>query len=289
VSTINDAFAKLLTRIVPTAAETERVTQHRRTIQTRLEATLGASDFIKVGSVVRGTSIRGDSDLDVLAVIPRDGVRWGRRYMTSNTVLDNVRDELADRYPNTAVGRDVHAVVVSFGGANVDVVPAFFRSFDPRGRPVYAIPDGNGGWQDTCPRLHDAYIAEANRVSGSKLYNVARLVKFWRGCRQQSVSISSFHIEMLLAQEDICTVGKSYAVCFTEVLQNLARRECRGLHDPLKISGSLSCCRTESQRFAALSAVIYSRDKAKLALSAAGEAPEARRYWNMVFNGQFPA
>lgn len=290
MSTINDAFALLLARILPTDAETERLQQHRRTIQTRLSATLGIADFVKVGSVMRGTSIRGDSDLDLLAKIPREGVRWGRRTMTSGTVLNNVRSELLGRFPNTDIGRDVHALVVSFGGANVDVVPAFFQSFDSRGHPVFRIPDGRDGWLDTSPGLHDAFIATANQASGGKLRNVARLVKFWRGCRQQRVPISSFHIEIVLAQERICSGIKSYAECFTEVLQNLARRECRGLHDPLGVSGSIRCCPSEAQRLAALDAVCYSRDKAKLALDAARlSTSEARRYWNMVFNGCFPA
>jgi hypothetical protein len=287
---INDAFALLVAQILPTDAETERLDRHRRTIQSRLSVSLGISDFVKVGSVVRGTSIRGDSDLDLLAKIPRDGVRWGRRTMTSGTVLGNVRAELLDRYPNTDISRDVHAIVVSFGGANVDVVPAFFQSFDPRGYPVFRIPNGKDGWLDTSPGLHHAYIKSANRASGGKLYNLARLAKFWRRCRQQRVPISSFHIEMVLASEGICSGVKSYAACFTELLQNLARRECRGLHDPLGISGSIDCCPTEAQREQAHDAVIYSRDKAKLALEAAHwRTEEARRYWNMVFNGCFPA
>jgi predicted nucleotidyltransferase len=290
VNAINDAFGILLERILPTEAETARLQQHRRTIQTRLSDTLGIADFVKVGSVMRGTSIRGDSDLDLLAKIPRDGVRWGRRTMTSGTVLSNVRAELLGRYPNTDIGRDVHAVVVSFGGASVDVVPAFFQSFDSRGHPVFRIPDGRDGWLDTSPGLHDAFIAEANRASGGKLYNVARLVKFWRSCRQARVPISSFHIEIVLAHERICSGVKSYADCFTEALQSLARRECRALHDPLGISGSIRCCPTEAQRAGALDAVCYSREKAKLALEAARwNTTEARRYWNMVFNGYFPA
>jgi hypothetical protein len=278
-----------LTRIVPTRVESLRLETHRRTIQSRLQGTLGAYNLIKVGSVVRGTSISGDSDLDLLAVVPRQLVRWDRRYVTSDTVLDNFRDDLADRYPSTTIRRDVHAIVVSFEGANVDVVPAFFRRFDSRGKPVYSIPNGSGGWMETSPGLYDAYLGAANRASGSKLYNVARLVKFWRICRGLPVPISSFHIEMLLASENICTVGSSYGQCFTAVLQHLARRDCRGLHDPLEISGSLDCCLTEAKRLSAVNSVVYSRDKAKLALVAGmRDTALARHYWNIVFNGKFP-
>ena len=62
------------------------------------------------------------------------------------------------------------------------------------------------------------------------------------------------------------------------------------LDDPLGIYGSIRCCPSEAQRLIAVDAVCYSRDKAKLALDAAcSSTSEARRYWNMVFNGYFPA
>ena len=57
-----------------------------------------------------------------------------------------------------------------------------------------------------------------------ELRAVAQLFKFWRGCRNATVPISSFHIEMVLASEGVCTGVKSYAECITELLQKMAEQ-----------------------------------------------------------------
>ena len=74
------------------------------------------------------------------------------------------------------------------------------------------------------------------------------------------------------------------------MLQLLAQRECRAVKDPMNISGYIPAVKSESQRESALASVRYSRDKAKAALSAdaQGDLNEARRLWDIAFNGQFP-
>lgn len=50
------------------------------------------------------------------------------------------------------------------------------------------------------PDAHAAYIAQADTRAARKLCGTARILKYWRACR---APLSLFHIEMLLAQEDI--------------------------------------------------------------------------------------
>ena len=138
--------------------------------------------------------------------------------------------------------------------------------------------------------MHNRFIRDADEASGGKLKNVAKLMKFWRLCRSPNVALSSFHIEMLLAETGICKGAKSYGQCFYELLAELARRECRGFMDPCEVSGMLSACDTEAKRDHALRAVANSRDHAKAALQTDwwGTYQEAYRQWDLVFNGHFP-
>src|SRR5204863_82682 len=130
-------------------------------------------------------------------------------------------------YPTTPLGKDVHAVVVPFSQRpSVDVVPAVFDQM-VNGRPQYLIPDGEGWWMPTSPERHNLYISSANERSFGKQKRVAQLIKFWRLCSSTRFALSSFHIEMLLASSKICNGPKTYAACMTEVLRNLAERECR--------------------------------------------------------------
>src|SRR5258705_202752 len=82
--------------------------------------------------------------------------------------------------------------------------------------PVYSIPDGAGSWMQTSPTLYDSYIQAANRESGGKLLQVAQLMKFWRECRDPRIPLSSFHIEMVLANE-ACAKALSHTqnACWT--------------------------------------------------------------------------
>jgi hypothetical protein len=229
---IATCFGKLVSRIQPSENETVLAKQHLHTIKTRLTATFNIRKFPPSGSLARGSFIRGGSDADLMALISRKDFKWGDDLVTSRTALERIRIELMGRYPNTPVYTDVHAVVVPFSqGVSVDVVPAVFDGMLPNNWPLYLIPDGAGGWMPSCPELHNKYIREADVRSRGKLRRVAQLVKYWRECRSPRVPLSSFHIEMLLASEGLCTGAKSYAACVTETLQRIAE-PCRHIGLP---------------------------------------------------------
>lgn len=287
MSAVSDTLQSLLKRIQPTGGEIQAANQHFATIKTRLETVFTVKKFFMAGSFSRDTFIRGRSDVDVFAQISLDDIRWGSGWKSSDTVLANFRKEIAARLPNSKVGRDVHAIVVGFSDLDMDVVPAAWGGFSTEyKRPLYFIPDENGGWMRTSPEIHNGYISTKNQESRGKLRAVAQLFKFWRVCRAPAIPISSFHIEMVLASEGICNGVKSYAECLTELLQKMAERDCAGIRDPYGISGNIAATKTEAQRATALASVKNSREHAKAALYAErmGNVDEALRQWDYVFN-----
>ena len=287
MSAVSDALKSLLNRIQPTGGEVQAAGRHFETIRTRLETVFTVKKFFAAGSFSRETFIRGRSDVDVFAQVTLDEIRWGNERKSSFTVLDNFRKQLEARLPNTRVGRDVHAIVVEFSDMEMDVVPAAWAGFSAQHkRPLYLIPDGNGEWMESNPEIHNAYIESKNLESRGKLRAVAQLFKFWRGCRNATIPISSFHIEMVLANESICTGVKSYAECLTELFQKMAERDCAGIRDPKGISGNIAATKSEAQRATALAAVRQSRDYAKSALhfESYGVTTEALQQWDYVFN-----
>lgn len=289
--TVADSFFDILARCEFTEPDRAALATHRREIETRLRNTLEVSKIELIGSYARASAIRQTSDIDLLVVLRNTEWKWGGSRKSSSTVLNRVREQLISRYPNTTIGRDGQAIVVTFSdGKSVDVVPSGWVRAQSDGWPVYIIPDGCGNWRETAPGRHGRYIAEADARSGGKLKNVARIFKYWRACRVDPVPVSSFHVELLMAAEGLCGVGSSYADCFAALLQRLARRECRALQDPLSISGRVPACSTDAKRATALRTVTASADRANGAVAAArnGNAMEARRLWNLVFNDRFP-
>lgn len=288
---ISESFQLLISRIQPLESENQAARQHLATIRARLETEFEVSKCFPIGSFARGTSIRGFSDTDLLAVFRKTVFTWGDNLINSDTALEKVRVALAERYPNSDVYKDGIAIAVSFSdGRHVDVVPGVFDSMYKEKWPVYLIPDGSGTWMQTSPSLYDAYLSDANTASGSKMIYVAQLMKFWRECREPRIPLSSFHIEMVLACEEVCKGVKSYADCMLDILRSLSRRECRAMRDPYGIAGNIPAVKTASQRERALASVINSRDHAESAVSAdlRNDLAEARRQWDIVFNTNFP-
>jgi hypothetical protein len=75
-----------------------------------------------------------------------------------------------------------------------------------------------------------------------------------------------------------------------DILRNLARRECRAMQDPYDIAGNIPAVKTLSQRERAQNSIVNSRDHAQSARGAelGSDLEEARRQWDIVFNGSFP-
>src|SRR5690606_24768753 len=123
--TIANSFFDILARCDFTDADRAALATHRREIETRLKNTLEVSKIEMIGSYARASAIRQTSDIELLVVLRNTEWQWGGSRKSSSTVLNRVREQLLSRYPNTAVGRDGQAIVVTFSdGKSVDVVPS---------------------------------------------------------------------------------------------------------------------------------------------------------------------
>jgi predicted nucleotidyltransferase len=285
-------FAKLLRKITPDVLEQEIFAAHQRSIQARLKAVFATNQVVRIGSYVRRSAIKSSSDIDLLLVLKRDAVKQGDHYKRSDTVLQNVRYQLQDRFTKTDIGRDGQVIVVSFrdGLHPVDVVPGFFSGPGEDNYPVFCIPDGYGWWTATSPQLHNKYISDADKRSGGKLKSVARLVKYWSTLRSATQALSGFHVELLLAQDGICIGARSHADCVAAALELLVRRRCRALQNPKGVPGLVAAAGTDPKREALNNAIQTAAQHCKLAMQAerCGATQESIRQWNMVFSDTFP-
>ncbi len=288
---ITHGFKKLIAEVAASGNDKELFRRHRASVTKRLTQTFRAHSVMPIGSYVRGTTLHRTSDLDLMLILRTNETRWGDYQKSSTRVLNKVRSQLQGRFTATPVVRDGQAVVVRFGDRQhpVDVVPAFFRGLVDK-RPVYMIPNGEGDWIATSPPAHNGYLKRANKRSGSKLNNVIKLIKYWRARRQTPVPLNSFHLEMLLAEMDICVGAKSYAQCVHNAFALLAARKCRAMRDPLEISGLIEAANSESKRLVCEQAAETAADRTHRALAAEekGRDKEAARLWSLVFKTRSP-
>jgi len=293
MTSIAESFSKIVWRTQLSAADIDAFNTHEEQVVARLRSDFDVVKIVRMGSFSRGSAVRGSSDLDLLVVLTRDEIMWGENFKRSGTVMQNVRASLAARFRQTDIGRDGQAVVVFFGDdRTVDVVPAAYGGPQKNnGRPLYWIPDGKDGWMPTAPETHGKYIADGETASGNKLKSVTRILKYWAGCRSPALPLSGFHLELLLTQAETCAPGRSLSACVADALTLLARRDCRALQDPSRLSGLISAAPTDAKREKLLAAARQSANWAATAVNyeAGYDAQNARRYWSMAFNGGFPS
>lgn len=290
---IGDSFAKLIGWIQPSDSNVEAGKRHSGEIGTRLESQ--GFEFNKMrflGSHSRGTAVESHSDMDLFAIFKKKEVTRAGSLVSSDTVLSNVRKALAGRYTNnTKVGRDGEAITVSFSDISVDVVPAFFEGFSGK-YPLYSIPNGNGGWMQTSPDAHNDYITQKHESTRHKFRYATQLVKYWRECRTPRTPLSSFHLEILFASEGIFEGVKSYAECVRDALGLLCNRKCRGLQDPLGISGVVNAANNSLFPWSTCQQALesaYGRAARAVEAENGRDQEEARRLWKLVFNSNFPS
>lgn len=192
------------------------------------------SDFLG-GSFARHTKTRPLDDIDIY--LPLDGAglsyflhgtaqpytvltdglpwnplltpRWANgQYVSSTKLLDEFAAVLKRRFPQTkikpggqAVGIQMtHGQTSTKEGLGYDVVPCFsLRPTQQDDRPFYLMPDGQGGWMRTNPRL-DAAIADLLQEDHCKLFRkVVKLLKYWNS-EQLGGAMNSYFVELSIAR-----------------------------------------------------------------------------------------
>lgn len=119
-------------------------------------------------------------------------------YVSSRKVIDGFADVLRNHYPTTTrVRRAGEAVVVKLArGLGFDVVPCFsLVPNHPSMQKLYLIPNGEGGWLRTNPRIDNDMSERLHRHNGKTLRKAAKLVK-WFNTERLGGRLTSYFAEL---------------------------------------------------------------------------------------------
>ncbi|MCH1959713.1 nucleotide-binding domain-containing protein [Romboutsia hominis] len=132
-----------------------------------------------VGSVGRTTSIKGVSDLDILFDLPNEVYKKYDAYESNgqSALLQEVKNVLKVRYPNTDISGDGQVVVINFSNYTVELVPGFKQSDDR-----FKYPDTNKGgkWKytDPLPEIEESK-STTDDTDGNFRY-IANMLRAWK-------------------------------------------------------------------------------------------------------------
>lgn len=284
--TIAAAFETLLSWKVPTESERSAAASHRASIEKSLSA-LDNFGLRETGSFRHGTAVRGHADVDVLVSL------GGGRPANSDTALERVRSALARSFPFTPIRVSRPAVVVNFAGGDErwEVIPGYYLR-TTGDHAIYSIPAPGGGWMETAPTAHLAFVNEVNRSPSGGAKGLARLIKTWKYANSTGARVSSFYLEMRAAQR---MAGESSFVPYLDfayLIRDLAKNGLADMNDPTGLTGRFRAASTENYRLAAVGTLTSDAKRVSDAidLERAGRRSEAFAKLAYVFVGTtFPA
>lgn len=284
--TVEQGFESFHSVIIPSSYQSGKATSHKSSITSRLEYYYDLSQLFYSGSANNGTDVASLSDVDFFASIPTNKLKDN-----SSTSLREIKECLQNRFKSTRVYVDSPAIVLDFGSGvwdTAEVIPAYFVKKTAKGKNIYNIPNGSGGWMRSSPSTHNAYVTFHNNRLNKKLKPLIRFIKAWK--YYSDVPISSFYLELRvtkLMEEEKSII---YDIDLNSIFQKLKNNNLAAIQDPEGISGLIYPCASDAAKITALSKLdtaVIRIQKAREAESS-GSIKEAFEWWDKVFSYNFP-
>lgn len=207
-----------------------------------------------------------------------------------NKFISNLKN--ISQYKKADINRNLQAAVLNLTSYtwSYDIVPCFFTKEDIYGKTYYLIPDGNGNWMKTDPRIDRDRVSTINQKFNGNVLNVIRIIKYWNK-RPTMPSIQSYLLEnMILNYYDTTSSCSDYVdLEVPKILSYIHNNIFNSVYDPKGIQGDLNTLSWEDRK------KISDR-----AYSDYNKAIEARNFendkdqkssinkWAEIFGGDFP-
>jgi hypothetical protein len=176
---------------------------------------------IKFGSFARNTKIKPLDDIDLIFTFSADGATYSKSldsniyyintdnasenlkklanengYLNSRKLINKLVSSLQEipQYFNAEAHRRQEAATLKLVSYewNFDIVPAFYTVND-----FYLIPDGNGNWKATDPRIDQTKVSNINQKHNGKILQLIRTLKYWNN-RASMPTIPSYLFENII-------------------------------------------------------------------------------------------
>ena len=273
---------------------------------------------IHYGSFARRTKIRELDDLDMIVGINALGTTYrdyggtveltvpygsalqnlcydGTLVLNSRRVINKFVKHLDDvpQYENAEIKRNHAAAVLNLKSYPwaFDIVPAFFTTPEFDGRQYYIIPNGDGQWMKTDPRIDQERTTSINQNHDGNVLNVIRLFKYWN--REAPIpTMQSYLLECIILDYYESRAYKATPYVDIEVgpfLTYLSTGIVGSVQDPKRIQGNINTLSWE-ERVAISSRATSDAAKAFIARSAEsdGDHRSSINTWREVFGTAFP-
>jgi hypothetical protein len=225
---------------------------------------------INYGSFARKTKIRELDDIDIMIGLSGQGSTY-MSYINKVeiTVSAEAHDLLKLCHPNSnslnskrvinqfvsgcmnvpqyrvaEIKRNQEAAVLNLTSYpwSYDIVPCFITSEDINGKSYYLIPDGNGHWKKTDPRIDQARIIQINQNHDGNVLQVIRILKYWNKIAMMP-TIPSYLLETLALNyyEGKCSKAVKFVdLEFVNAISYIYSNIMGDVNDPKNLQGNIN-------------------------------------------------
>lgn len=230
------------------------------------------------GSFSRSTKKRPLDDIDIMICLKADGCTYNeladkieltvpdtatryKDYINEGTSILNSRKlinafvaKLADipQYKKAEIKRNQEAATLNLQTYDwvFDIVPCFFTKEDINNKTYYIIPEGNGNWKKTDPRLDSLRLSNLNKAHEGNLLNVIRAVKYWN-TRPTMPTMGSYLLENMILDyySEKTTVASTFVdMEIVDIFLAIHKRVYHSVNDPKNIQGNLNNLSAEDKK-----------------------------------------
>lgn len=274
---------------------------------------------IDYGSFARGTKIGPLDDIDQIHCLSATGSTYiesgdtigilvpetsrlrnfcheDSNFLNSRRLINKFVAHLGEvpQYRAAELGRRGEAAVLDLSSYPwvFDIVPGFFTAPETDGRTYYLIPNGNGNWKKTDPRIDRDHAQRVNKLHNGYALRLIRVLKFWNA-RRTAPAMPSYLLECILLsgiEKWRIKISEFVDLYIADALDLVASAVMNGVADPKRIQGDLNTLTTEER--------IKVKVRAMLDAEAAREArafedtrdhKRSIQRWGDIFGPRFPS
>lgn len=269
------------------------------------------------GSFSRRTKIRPLDDIDFLLLFAADGTTYSHEgdtikmtppstaedlyrlrddygYLNSRKLLNKIRDNInkISQYKKSDIHSHKEAVTLNLSSYDwtFDIVPAFKTTEESDGRSYYLIPDGNGHWKKTDPRIDQNRVTNMNTSIDYDVLEFIRIIKYCNKTHS-SLKLSSYLIENIVLDYYENDEGKTWVTRRFQLkgfFKYLKKAIWNPVMDPKGLQGDLNNLNfskklsVEAKANECMNAV-----EAAIAYEDAEEYENADKKWRIVFGDEY--
>jgi hypothetical protein len=268
------------------------------------------------GSFARRTKIRELDDIDLMVGLSALGTTYSttgsrielsvpdgialRKYCHDGGNLLNSKKvingfikalETVPQYSKAEIKRNGAAAVLNLTSYSwvFDIVPAFFTSPEYDGRTYYIIPDGNGHWMKTDPRIDQDRVTRVNTANDGAVLNALRVMKYWNR-RPTMPTMPSYLAECIVLDYFERSSASHYVdIEVPPLLEHIAGAVLGSVSDPKGIESNINGL-SYADRLAISARATSDGLKARRARSeeSGGDHRSSIATWREIFGPAFP-